>query len=91
MAIYESDGMQVALIQQHVDAEMLYKDTPQEGLNMRASLRAEILQSNRVEDGALLGIKGKLYQKIEVVSPQGATLLSIEMPDLEGTLRVAAE
>jgi hypothetical protein len=91
VAIYESDGMQVALIQQHVDAEMLYKDTPQEGLNMRASLRAEILQSNRVEDGALLGIKGKLYQKIEVVSPQGATLLSIEMPDLEGTLRVAAE
>lgn len=89
MAVYESAGMQVVLIQQHVDAEVVYVDSPQEGLNLKAVIRAEILQSNRVEDGALLGVKGKLYQKYEVVSPQGATLLTIELPDLEGTLRVA--
>lgn len=91
VAVYESSGMQVALIQQHVDAEMLYKDTPQEGFNLRTAIRAEILQSNRVEDGALLGIKGKLSQRLEVMSPQGATLLVVELPDLEGTLRVAEE
>jgi hypothetical protein len=91
VAIYESEGMEVALIRQRVDAVMIYKDQPQEGVNLRGTIQAEILQSNRVEDGVLLGVKGRLYQKLDVMAPQGEVLWSMELPDLEGTLRVAEE
>ena len=84
VATYE-DGCRSLI--QHRMPRCSYMTRPR-GLNR--ALRAEILQSNRVRT-APPRHRRKLYQKIEVVSPQGATLLSIEMPDLEGTLRVAAE
>jgi len=93
--VYDSDGMAVALIAQEVDSEFV-ADPPKgqsEGppVSPRVSLKGSILQSNRIEDGALLGIRGRLVEKIEYVLPNGEVFATEEMPDLEGRLEVAAE
>lgn len=93
--LYESDGMEVALISQEVDSEFTIEPSKGQGegppVSPRVSLRGSILQSNRIEDGALLGIRGRLAERIEYVLPNGEVFATEEMPDLEGTLEVAAE
>jgi len=92
---YDSNGMAVALIAQEVDSQLMIDPMMEQSasrpVSRRLTLRASILQSNRVEDGALLGIRGRLNEKIEYVLPNGQVSVTEEMPDLEGTLEVAAE
>jgi hypothetical protein len=89
---YESDGMQVSLLQQTVDSAFLQpapEGTPSKG--MRISMQAKVLQSNRIEDGCLLGVKGVLSMTMEVLDKDGKPLVSNRIDNLEASLRVVEE
>lgn len=89
---YDSDGMQVSLLQQTVDSAFLQpapEGTPSRG--MRISMEAKVLQSNRIEDGCLLGVKGILSMTMEVLDKDGKPLVTNRIDNLEATLRVVEE
>lgn len=91
LQIYESDGMEVALIEQVVDAEFRISPSAPDAPVTRVSMLAKVLQSNRIEDGCLLGIRGALSLRNELLAPDGSVAAAMEVPELRGTLQVAQE
>jgi len=90
VAVYEEDGMKVALIQQTVEFSGLFPGTG-DNPDMRYQLSGSILQSNRVEDGCLLGIKGNMEISIEFLDKSGTGVLAQRYDDFTATLEVAEE
>jgi hypothetical protein len=89
---YESDGMQVALLQQAVESVFVQaapEGTPSKGL--RVTMKADVLQSNRIEDGCLLGVKGTLSMSMDLLDQNGKVILSNSIDGLHATAKVAAE
>lgn len=88
---YASDDMQVALIQQMVDSAVT--GPAPEGLpskGTRSTMVAKVLQSNRIDDGCLLGVKGSLSTVTEILDNGGKPVVT-KTDQLEATLRVAAQ
>jgi hypothetical protein len=89
---YESDGMQVSLLQQTVDSSIVLpaaEGAPSKGT--RVAMKAKVLQSNRIEDGCLLGVKGRLSMSMDFLDKDGKPIASQRIDKLEATMRVAAE
>lgn len=87
---YDDDGMEVALIQQAVEGRYLQaapEGTPSKGV--RITMTADCLQSNRIEDGCLLGVKGTMSMSMDVLDAQGKVMLSNRIDELRATMRVA--
>ncbi len=88
--VFDDDGMPVALIEQIVDFSGLF---PGEGENLdtRYRMKGSILQSNRVEDGCLLGVKGNMEISIEFLDDSGKVVNALRYEDFTATLEVAED
>lgn len=91
-SVYESSGMQVALTQTDFRCEGEMKSGPTGGAGpgpvMTVSLRGAILQSSRIEDGCLLGMKSTMSGSATMEMP-GVGSIRMELKNVNTRLQVA--
>jgi len=89
---YDSAGMQVALTQTEFRVEGSMKPAPTQGPGpspvMSVSLQGAILQSSRIEDGCLLGVKSIMSGNATMEMP-GVGSMRMELKDINMRLQVA--
>lgn len=94
VATYESAGMEVALTQTVLTASgtVAMPDVPGAPGPLPAislSLKGAVLQSSRIEDGCLLGVKMTMDGKATISVPGGPGTMAVELQGLSGSLQVA--
>jgi hypothetical protein len=87
---YQSAGMEVGLIEQNVEADLRVTGS-ESSPSLNVTMSADVLQSNRIEDGALLGIRAKMREKLEYFRPDGRPALVMEITQLSASLEVAED